>query len=148
MENVDIIRSKIGDFREIITSFSELLMIENKALEAYDLEMIGNLYEQKSHTVTAYRNMVAFFIKNQELLKELTKEERQEMKVLSTGLDKLLQENDTLLKTKMETSKIVMDSIVNLAKLNSNSNSTSYGSKGKYAPLDNNSNALAINRTL
>lgn len=148
LNDIEIIRSKISDFKEIVQSFSEVLTAENEALEKYDMETIGALYEQKVKTVGAYRNMVAFFIKNQENLKKLSEEERSDLKKVSTDLDVLLKQNETLLKTKMETGKLVMDTIVNVAKMNNNCNSTSYGSQGKYSPMDNNSNALAINRTL
>ena len=40
------------------------------------------------------------------------------------------------------------DSIVNLAKARTSTYSTSYGSQGKYSPLDNSKNAMTINRTL
>lgn len=103
---------------------------------------------KKSKTVTAYRNMVAYFIKNQESLKALPEADRNNLRDISQQLDELIRKNDILLKTKMQTNKMVMDSIVNIAKVTNNANSTSYGSQGKYSPLDNNSNALTVNRTL
>lgn len=139
---------KIADYKEIINSFSDLLSIENEALRNYDTDAVTALYEQKTKIVTAYRNLVAYFIKNQEVLKALEETERNNVKELSLKLDTLLKENDTLLKTRMETSKSVMDSIVRIAKITNNANSTSYGSQGKYSPLDNSKNAIAINRTL
>lgn len=42
----------------------------------------------------------------------------------------------------------VMDTIVNIAKVSNNINATSYGAQGRYSPLDNSKNALAVNRTL
>ena len=112
------------------------------------LAKVSELYEQKSKTVTAYRNMVAYFIKNQESLKALPEADRNNLRDISQQLDELIRKNDILLKTKMQTNKMVMDSIVNIAKVTNNANSTSYGSQGKYSPLDNNSNALTVNRTL
>ncbi len=147
IQNEDFNR-KIADYKEIINSFSDLLSIENEALRNYDTDAVTALYEQKTKIVTAYRNLVAYFIKNQEVLKALEETERNTVKELSLKLDGLLKENDTLLKTRMETSKSVMDSIVRIAKITNNANSTSYGSQGKYSPLDNSKNAIAINRTL
>lgn len=92
--------------------------------------------------------MVAYFIKNQEKFKTADNEAKQSLKELSLKLDALMKENDALLKTKMETSRTVMDSIVRLAKVTSASSSTSYGAQGKYTPVDNTQNALAVNRTL
>ena len=150
MENdmQNILSSKVNDFKEVVGSFSELLTLENEALETSNLKVVSDLYEQKSKTVATYRNMVAYFIKNQESLNSLPKEEKDNLRDISTKLDELIHRNDVLLKTKMQANKIVMDSIVNIAKVTNNANATSYGSKGKYSPLDNNSNALTVNRTL
>ena len=150
MEHQDpnILAAKVSDFKEIVSSFSQLLQAENEALEKFDLAKVSELYEQKSKTVTAYRNMVAYFIKNQESLKALPEADRNNLRDISQQLDELIRKNDILLKTKMQTNKMVMDSIVNIAKVTNNANSTSYGSQGKYSPLDNNSNALTVNRTL
>ena len=150
MENQEqnILAAKVSDFKEIVSSFSQLLQAENEALEEFDLAKVSELYEQKSKTVTAYRNMVAYFIKNQESLKALPEADRNNLRDISQQLDELIRKNDILLKTKMQTNKMVMDSIVNIAKVTNNANSTSYGSQGKYSPLDNNSNALTVNRTL
>jgi hypothetical protein len=150
MENQEqnILAAKVSDFKEIVSSFSQLLQAENEALEKFDLAKVSELYEQKSKTVTAYRNMVAYFIKNQESLKALPEADRNNLRDISQQLDELIRKNDILLKTKMQTNKMVMDSIVNIAKVTNNANSTSYGSQGKYSPLDNNSNALTVNRTL
>jgi len=63
-------------------------------------------------------------------------------------LDELQHENSKLLQTRMKVSQTIMDSIVNLAKNRTKACSTSYGSQGKYSPLDNSKNAIAINRTL
>ena len=153
MENQEqnIFASKVNDFKDfkaIVGSFATLLQAENEALEKFDLNKVGELYEQKTKTVTAYRNMVAYFIKNQESLKQLPEPERDNLRDISQNLDALIRKNDMLLKTKMQTNKVVMDSIINIAKVANNANSTSYGAQGKYSPLDNNSNALTVNRTL
>ncbi len=150
MENQEqnIFASKVNDFKAIVGSFATLLQAENEALEKFDLNKVGELYEQKTKTVTAYRNMVAYFIKNQESLKQLPEPERDNLREISQNLDALIRKNDMLLKTKMQTNKVVMDSIINIAKVANNANSTSYGAQGKYSPLDNNSNALTVNRTL
>ena len=150
MENQEqnIFASKVNDFKDIVGSFATLLQSENEALEKLDLDKVGELYEQKTKTVTAYRNMVAYFIKNQESLKQLPEAERDNLRDISQNLDALIRKNDMLLKTKMQTNKVVMDSIINIAKVANNANSTSYGAQGKYSPLDNNSNALTVNRTL
>ena len=150
MENQEqnIFASKVNDFKAIVGSFATLLQAENEALEKFDLNKVGELYEQKTKTVTAYRNMVAYFIKNQESLKQLPESERDNLRDISQNLDALIRKNDMLLKTKMQTNKVVMDSIINIAKVANNANSTSYGAQGKYSPLDNNSNALTVNRTL
>ena len=150
MENQEqnIFASKVNDFKDIVGSFATLLQSENEALEKLDLDKVGELYEQKTKTVTAYRNMVAYFIKNQESLKQLPETERSNLREISQNLDALIRKNDMLLKTKMQTNKVVMDSIINIAKVTNNANSTSYGAQGKYSPLDNNSNALTVNRTL
>lgn len=142
------IMKKVQDYKEIIESFSALLKEENQALSDFSLDIISSLYEKKSQTVMAYRTMVAYFIKNRESLRELSDDERMALKNSSQALDELLQENDRLLRTRMETSKTVMDSIVNIAKVTNNANATSYGNHGHYTPLDNSKNALAINRTL
>ena len=143
-----LISEKIAYFKEVVQSFIELLMQENQALNAFDYVAVSNLYEQKAKTVSVYRGLIAYFIKNQNELNLEPIEVRNELKELSQQLDGLLKENDMLLKTRMETSKTVMDSIVKIAKVTNNANATSYGAQGKYTPLDNNSNALAINRTL
>lgn len=148
LEHENNIKQKIEDFKEIIVRFQNLLLEENKALQEFNFDMVAKLYDQKSNVVNVYRNMVAFFIRNQDALREAEGEQKSELKELSINLDALIKENDVLLKTRMETSKTVMDSIVNIAKVTNNANSTSYGAQGNYSPLDNNHNALAINRTL
>lgn len=150
MENTnnEELAKKITDYSEVIASFSALLREENKALNELDMETIGKLFEKKTQTVAVYRGLVAFFIKHQDALASLSAEEKQRLKNESQALDELLLENDKLLKTRMETSKTVMDSIINIAKVTNNANATSYGAQGRYTPLDNSRNALAINRTL
>lgn len=139
---------KISDFKEIVGSFSALLVEENEALNKFDVDKVSKLYERKAKSVEAYRSLVAYFIKNQETLSVIKAEEKQAIKDLSVKLEQLLHDNDILLKTRMETSQNVMNTIVNIAKMTNNANATSYGSQGRYSPLDNNKNALAVNRTL
>lgn len=146
--NLEEINGKVADLREVIRGFAELLKAENEALRKFDVEAVGSLYEQKAKTVSAYRMMSAFFIKNQECLSKADSELKLSLKEDSQELDTLLRENELLLKTRMETSKNVMDTIINIAKVTNNRNATSYGAHGTYSPLDNNKNALAINRTL
>lgn len=145
---LDEINDKVADLQDVILGFADLLKKENEALRNFDVEAVSNLYEQKAKTVSAYRSMSAFFIKNQKYLAEIDAELRDELKEASLELDTLLKENELLLKAKMETSKKVMDTIINIAKVTNNRNATSYGAHGNYSPLDNNKNALAINRTL
>lgn len=150
MENIENqeIKQKAQDYKEIIESFSELLRTENQALTDFNMDMVASLYEKKLQTVMAYRSLVAYFIKNQSALENLDEAEKSDLKSCSLALDELLQENDRLLKTRMETSQTVMDSIINIAKITNKNNATSYGNTGSYTPLDNSRNALAINRTL
>lgn len=150
MENVNEqeIKNKIEDYKAIIDTFSALLREENQALSEFNAEVVGQLFEKKAQIVGVYRGLVAYFIKNRDYLEKLSAEEKQTLKENSQNLDNLLQENDKLLKTRMETSKSVMDSIVNIAKVTNKANATSYGAQGNYTPLDNTKNALAINRTL
>lgn len=150
MENInqEELTKKIYDYREIISSFSNILQEENKALSELDMDTVSGLFEKKSQTVGAYRSLVAYFIKHQEALNTLKEEDRMHLKTETQKLDELLKENDRLLKAKMETSQTVMNSIINIAKVANNANATSYGCQGRYTPLDNSRNALAINRTL
>lgn len=142
------INSKIADLQDIIFGFAELLKAENEALRKFDVEAVSAMYEQKAKTVSAYRSMSAFFIKNQDCLAKADADLKQGLKKVSEELDALLKENELLLKTRMETSKNVMDTIINIAKVTNNRNATSYGAHGTYSPMDNNKNALAVNRTL
>ena len=142
------INSKVEDLLDVIDGFADLLKTENEALRKFDVEAVGSMYEQKAKIVSAYRSMSAFFIKNQNYLSNADTELKQDLKDASQELDSLLKENELLLKTRMETSKNVMDTIINIAKVTNNRNATSYGAHGTYSPLDNNKNALAINRTL
>lgn len=149
MENLEQeIYAKISDFKEIVGSFSVLLIEENEALNKFDIDAVSKLYERKVRAVEAYRGLVAYFIKNQEALVTVKDEEKQTIKDISVKLEQLLHDNDLLLKTRMETSQNVMNTIVNIAKMTNNANATSYGAQGRYSPLDNNKNALAVNRTL
>lgn len=151
MENLaqhDDIRQKVMDYKDVINGFMALLNEENRALEAFESDRVAELFEQKSKSVAAYRSYVAYFIKNQQALNEVEEEYKVQLKEMSMQLDALLQDNDRLLRTRMETSKSIMDSIVSAAKKSSNANSTSYGSQGKYSPLENSKNAIAVNRTL
>ncbi len=142
------IQNKINDYQDIINGFISLLEEENQALRAYNIEAVGQLYERKSKTVGAYRSIVAFFIKHQDYLSSITDEHRAQLKELSLKLDALMKENDTLLKSKMETSQSIMESIVRLAKITNKNNSTSYGAGGSYSKVDNTQSSIAVNRTL
>ncbi len=142
------IRTRLEDLKSVISGFSELLLVENEALKAFDVEKVSALYEQKSKTVAAYRNMSAYFIKNHEALEQLPKADKKDLREASLRLDELIRENELLLKTRMEASRNVMNTIINIAKVTNNRNATSYGAQGRYSPLDNSKNALAINRTL
>lgn len=146
-QQVDM-QKKLSDYQEIILSFAELLQQENQALRDYDIIRVSEMYEQKARIVTVYRNLVAFFIKNQQILAALDNQAKAKLKEDSLKLETLLQDNKVLLKTRMETSKSVIGTIVNVAKMTTKSNATSYGAQGDFAPLDNQHSAMAINRTL
>ena len=150
MEKFDLeeINNKVADLLDVIDNFIEILEVENAALKSFDVEKVSSLFDQKSKTVSAYRSMSAYFIKNSDYLSQLEADLKQELKEESEVLDSLLKENELLLKTRMETSKNVMNTIINIAKVTNNCNATSYGSRGSYSPMDNNKNARAINRTL
>lgn len=150
MENTTIqeLETKVSDYQEVLRTFGELLEQENAALEMFNVEEVSQLYERKAKMVAAYRTMTAYFIKNQEGLAALDVAKRQELRNKAEKLDNLIKKNEVLLKTRMETSQNVMDTIINIAKMTNNSNATSYGAQGRYSPLDNNKNALAVNRTL
>lgn len=139
---------KFSDYREIVAGFSDLLGVENQALRDYDVEKVGQLHEQKVKIVSAYRSIVGFFIKNQNLLQEVSEEERLQLKELSQKLNDLMEENEMLLKTKMQTNQAVMDSFVKIARVSTAANSTSYSAGGKYSPVDSTQSALTVNRTL
>ena len=146
-QQIDV-QQKISDYQEIIHTFAALLQEENQALRDYDVVSVSELYEQKAQIVTVYRNLVAFFIKHQEILASMESTAKANLKEASLKLDALLQENNLLLQTRMETSKSVIGTIVNVAKMTTKSKSTSYGAQGQFSPLDNQHSALAVNRTL
>ena len=148
MENKEEFYGKIENYLQVVDAFIEILQKENQALEDYNVDIVRSVYEKKAKTVGAYRALVAYFMKHQEELKEIDKATAKELKVASRELDDLINENDMLLKTRMETSKTIMDSIVNIAKVAVKSDATSYGAQGIYSPQQNCKNALAINRTL
>ena len=141
-------QKKISDYQEILLTFAELLQEENQALRDYNVVRVSEMYEQKAQIVSVYRNLVAYFIKNQHALASMDDEAKATLKQNSLKLDELLRENDLLLKTRMETSKSVIGSIVNVAKMTSKSNSTSYGAQGQFNQPDNQHSAIAVNRTL
>lgn len=142
------VRKKLEDYKDIIVSFAELLKEENQALNAYDTLAVSAMYERKAQIVTVYRNLVAFFLKNQQALLSLQPDEKALLHENTQKLDELMQANKVLLTTRMETSKSVIGSIVNAAKMMSNNNSTAYGSHGNYSPIATHDSAIAINRTL
>ena len=99
-----------------------------------------NVYEIKKNTwcYFIWYNIFASFIKNNEALKLLDTEIRKYLFNKSQELENLLHENDLLLKTRMETSQTVIDSIVNAGKLTKKSNATSYGYKRGYSLFNKN----------
>ena len=147
MENTELFQ-KIDDYNEILINFSELLRQENKALQAFNVDAVSSLLEQKGKISLAYRTMVAFFIKHQEELKRIPEETKNLLKQNSLELEKLFRENDLLLKTRMEASKIVVGAVVDATKMAAEAQATSYGARGTYAPLSNRNSAMAVNRTL
>lgn len=148
VERIEDVRAKVESYLEVIDGFCELLEKENEALRIYDIDTVTALFERKSKTVVTYRSLIAYFLKNVELVKELDADEALEMKNASIELDNLLKENDVLLKTKMEVSENIMNSIVNIAKVTTKSNTTSYGAEGNYSRMSNIHSAMAFNRTL
>ena len=146
-ENMELVQ-KIDDYNDIIISFSDVLRRENQALEIFDVDAVSALFEQKSRLSLAYRSMVAFFIKHQEELKNISETTRETLKKNSLELEKLFKENDLLLKTRMEASKTVVGAIVDATKIVAETQATSYGATGLYAPMSSRSSAMTINRTL
>ena len=140
-------QKKINDYIDILSQFMSLITQENDALKAYDVIKVSDLYPQKAKIVGAYRNMVAFFIKNQHILQAMPQSEKDNLKKISSDLEALLQENNLLLKTRMETSESVIGSIVNAAKACTKKNATSYGAHGQFARVDNHHSSMAINST-
>ena len=147
MSSIEILQ-RVDDFYDVVQTLSEVLNVENKALSEYDIDAVKALGERKTKIVVAYRSLTAYLIKNQTELASVDDTKKTELKEATKILDSLLKENELLLKTRMQTSQTVMDTIINIAKVTNNANATSYGSQGKYTPLDNNSNAMALNRTL
>ena len=150
MENLHAkeILDKIEMMKQIVIGFTNVISKENEALKTGDDTTVRVLYEQKLKTVAAYRSLTAFFIKNRAQIAEIKDPAKDELRELSTNLDKVLKQNEMLLKVRMEAGKKVMDTFINIAKARNNSFATSYGAQGNYSPLDNNRNALAFNRTL
>lgn len=140
--------NKLGDYKEIVLSLSEIIEEENKYLAEFNLKAAGTLLSKKTKAVNLYRSAVAYLIKNPQDFQGISEEEKVYIKEISTKLDKLLKENDVILKTRMETSKNVMDNIIGMLKTTNATNSTSYGATGSFAPLDRSKNAIAINQTL
>ena len=139
---------KIDDYNEVLVNFSNVLRQENQALNAFDVDAVSALLEQKSKLSLAYRTMVAFFIKHQEELKGIADGVKEQLKHNSLELEKLFRENDLLLKTRMEASKTVVGAIVDATKMAAVAQATSYGAHGTYAPLTSRDSAIAVNRTL
>lgn len=149
MENeVNDIVQKINDYNDIIVNFSDIIQQENEALQNFDMAKVAALFEQKSKLSLAYRSMVAFFIKHQDELKGIAEATREMLKKNSLELEKLFKENDLLLKTRMEASRTVVGAIVDATKMAVESQATSYGAGGTYAPLNRHNSAMAVNRTL
>lgn len=142
------LKQKVSDFSEVVKTFADLLRAENQALREFDVAKVSALFEQKSKISTAYRGLVAFFMKHQEELKMLDAGIKEGLRENSLELDKLFQENDLLLKTRMETSQTVVGAIVNATKMMNESKATSYGAHGTLTPLGSQSNAMAVNQTL
>lgn len=145
---VNEIMQKINDYNDIIINFSDVIRQENQALMAFDVDKVSALLEKKTQLSLAYRSMVSFFIKHQEELKGVTDASREMLKKNSLELENLFKENDLLLKTRMEASKTVVGAIVDATKMAVESQATSYGAGGTYAPLSSHNSAMAINRTL
>lgn len=150
MENLNDqeIASKIEMMLSIVTSFSAVITQENELLQAGNVKQIKSLYEQKIKTVAAYRSLCAFFIKNRDAVKEYQSPQKEELQKASALLDEQLKRNEMLLKSRMDATKAVMNTFINIAKKTNAAQASSYGSKGAYTPLDSSHNALAFNRTL
>lgn len=146
--NTQNIADKIAVMKQIVASFTEVVTTENQALRNNDIVTIKHIYEQKIKTVAAYRSACAFFIKNQEAIAAYNAPDKVELKDLSAKLDAALKENELLLKTRMDAGKAVMNTLIQAAKMANNKQATAYGSKGGYALMDNQRNALAFNRTM
>ncbi|MFV0626935.1 MAG: hypothetical protein ACK5N8_06280 [Alphaproteobacteria bacterium] len=138
----------IENYKKVVLSLSEILEEENQFLAEYKMKEAKALLNAKEEAVGSYRSLVAYFIKNPHELEKMDSKERAKVKEMSFKLDHLLHENDLIIKTRMETSKSVMDSIVNLIKISNVSNSTSYGSHGTMAPLEKGQNSISVNQTL
>ncbi len=67
MEELELeeLNNSVADLQDIIFGFVHFFKVENEALRKFDVEAVSNLYEHKGKTVSAYRSMSAFFIKNQ-----------------------------------------------------------------------------------
>lgn len=151
MENVNNIKEiadKIEMMKQIVVSFTSVIKEENAALKINDIKAVKALYDQKIKAVSAYRSACAFFIKNQEVISEYSSPEKAILRDLSVALDAALKENELLLKTRMDAGKAVMNTFIQVAKMANNKQATAYGSKGGYALIDNQRNALAFNRTM
>ncbi|MDD4556579.1 MAG: hypothetical protein PHE89_04560 [Alphaproteobacteria bacterium] len=138
----------IENYKNVVLDLSEILEEENAFLTEYKMKEAKNLLKAKEEAVIAYRSVVAYLIKNPQELEQMSVHEKTKIKEISFHLDDLLKENDIIIKTRMETSKSVMDSIVNLIKISNVSNSTSYGSHGTMSPLEKGQNSIALNQTL
>ncbi|MFI3241415.1 MAG: hypothetical protein R3Y43_02475 [Alphaproteobacteria bacterium] len=141
-------QQKLVDFKAIILSLQNVLQKENDALEKFDINTATSLYNIKNKTVGVYRDYISYFIKNNQQLQELKEEDKATLKDIIKELDNKLAKNDILLKTRIDISKKVMNSIVNIAKTQNKTNSTSYGKMGNYTQREKQYNSIAINQML
>lgn len=139
---------KIQEYIEIVTTLSEILDEENTLLSQLQFDQTSSLLERKAKAINIYKTSVSYMMDNTHIVESLSKPDKEYIKEISKNLDDLIKNNDLILRTKMEVSKSVMDSIIGMLKKSTISNSTSYGSMGTLNPLEKSKNAITLNQTL
>ena len=107
---------RVNDLIFIAGRLDELLERENAALERHDADSVGDLLDEKRKLVRAYEIRLRGFEEDPASLKEVDETTRDELADLGTRLTEQMEQNARMLEVAVETSRAVVDSIVEGAK--------------------------------
>ena len=137
---------KVDGMISVMKQFCSLLKKENASLEKYKLKDVEKFVDAKDKIIGVYGELYQFFAENPDIMRNLDGDKKKEIATVSNALQELMMKNEDLLRVNIDTSRRIVDMIIEGARKQVNEESGVYSSKGALGQEKNEKNVLSYNQ--